>query len=322
MRWPRSLALLLSALPAANACAQSYPVKTVTLVVPLAAGGTADVMARLIAEKMGSAIGQQVIVDPRPGASGQIGVAAVVRAPPDGHTIMLTSTGPVAINPGLYGAKLPFDPVKDLAPITQAAKGPLVLLVHPSLPARNLKELVALAKAKPGELMYASAGSASITNLDVALLASTAGINLMHVPYKGAPQAVISVVSGETQLMINGLIPSLPLARAGKVRMLGLTSLERNPAAPDVPTIAEGGVRGYEADQWFGMFAPAATRKDVVAQLHAASVKALRSPDVVTWLTQQGVAPVGNTPEQFGAFVKAEIAKWTQVIQASGAKPD
>ena len=322
MRRSRSVTFSLSVLLAANAYAQTYPVKTVTMVVPLAAGGTADVMARLIAEKMSQNIGQQVVVDPRPGASGQIGVAAVVRSPPDGHTIMLTSTGPIAINPGLYGAKLPFDPVKDLAPITQAANAPLVLLIHPSLPARNVKELIALAKAKPGELLYASAGSASITNLDVVLLTSMAGINMAHVPYKGAPQAVISVASGETQLMINGLIPSLPLAKAGKVRMLGLTSLERNPAAPDVPTISEAGVRGYEADQWFGLFAPAATRKDFIAQLHAATVKALQSSEVSSWLTQQGAVPVGNTPEQFGAFVKAEIAKWTKVIQSSGAKPD
>jgi len=306
----------------ASSMAQGYPSKAISLVVPLAAGGTADLMARLFADKVGADLGQQVIVDPRPGASGQIGVSAVVRATADGHTIMLASTGPIAINPGLFGSKLPFDTLRDLIAVTQIANATAALLVHPSLPVRNIKDLIALSKRKPGDLLYASAGSGSITNLHVALFKRMAGIDLIHVPYRGAPQAVTALLSGETQLMIKGLAPSLPLAKAGKVRLLGVTSAQRNSVVPNIPTIAEAGVPGYEADQWFGIFTPAGVRSDVVARLHGAFVKALKTPDISSWLTNQGAVPIGNTPDEFAAHIKNDTAKWARVIRESGATPE
>jgi tripartite-type tricarboxylate transporter receptor subunit TctC len=249
-------ACALLALSTVAAHAQSYPTKPLRMIVPLPPGSTGDAVARMVAENLRQAIGQSVVVDTRAGASGQIGVAAVVRSAPDGYTIMLASVGPVTINPAVYGAKLGFDPVTDLAPITQVANTTSVLLVHPSLPVRNVKELVDLAKARPGEISYASAGNTSITNFNVALLASMTGIKLMHVPYKGSTQGLIAVASGECQLMVTGWINALPLSKPGKVRLIAVVSAERIPIAPELPAIGET-VPGYESEQWYGVFAPA-----------------------------------------------------------------
>lgn len=307
---------------AGNLYAQDYPVKPVRMIVPLAPGGTGDTLARLVAEKLGQNIHQQVVVENRPGANGQIGVDVAMRSAPDGYTIVLGSTGAIAINPGLYGPKLPFDPVRDLAPITQIANTASVLAVHPSLPAKNVRELVTLAKAKPGDLAYSSAGSGSTPHLHAALFNMMAGIRMLHVPYKGSSPGRIALASGEVQVMIDGLIPSLPLIRAGKIRPLGITSTERNAAVPEIPTIAEAGLAGYEANQWYGVLAPAATPREIIAKLHTAIVRDLQTSDAKAWLARQGGVPVGNSPGQFGAYIKTEIAKWTRVIRASGAKPD
>lgn len=312
---------MLLALFAANAQAQEYPVKPVRVIVPLPPGSTGEALARLVGDNVAQKLGQPFVIDTRPGASGQIGVASVVRAPPDGYTLMVASVGPVTINPAVYGAKLGFDPVKDLAPITQIASTTSVLIVHPSVPARNVKELIALAKARPGEVVYASAGNTSVTNLDMAVLNSMAGTRMLHVPYKGSTQALVAVASGEAQLMITGWINALPMTKTGKVRPIAVVAAKRSPVAPELPAIGEV-VRGYHAAQWYGVFAPAGTPAPLIARLHGAIAAELQTPDTRAWLAKTGSEPVGNTPEQFGALIKAELAKWTKVVQETGIKPE
>jgi tripartite-type tricarboxylate transporter receptor subunit TctC len=312
---------ILLALFVATAQAQDYPVKPVRVIVPLPAGSTGEALARLVGDALAQKMGQPFVIDTRPGASGQIGVASVVRAAPDGYTLMVASVGPVTINPAVYGAKLGFDPVKDLSPITQIASTTSVLLVHPSVPARNVKELIALAKARPGELVYASAGNTSVTNLDMAVLNGMAGTKMLHVPYKGSTQALVAVASGETQLMITGWINALPMTKTGKVRPIAVVAAKRSPVAPELPAIGEV-VRGYDAAQWYGVFAPGGTPPAIITFLHSAITKELQTPETRTWLAKTGSEPVGNTPEQFGARIKAEVAKWTRVVQESGIKPE
>lgn len=314
-------ACALLALSTVAVHAQSYPTKPLRMIVPLPPGSTGDAVARMVAENLRQAIGQSVVVDTRAGASGQIGVAAVVRSAPDGYTIMLASVGPVTINPAVYGAKLGFDPVTDLAPITQVANTTSVLLVHPSLPVRNVKELVDLAKTRPGEISYASAGNTSITNFNVALLASMTGIKLMHVPYKGSTQGLIAVASGECQLMVTGWINALPLSKPGKVRLIAVVSAERIPIAPELPAIGET-VPGYESEQWYGVFAPAGTPQAIISLLNTEIVKSLQTPEAKSWFARGGAVPVGNTPEQFAARIKVESAKWAKLARELGAKPE
>ena len=316
-----SVTSTLLTLYALVAHAQTYPSKPVRIIVPLSASSTGDALARMVGDNLTQKLGQSFVVETRPGASGQIGVAAVVRSPPDGYTIMLASTGPITINPVFYGAKLGFDPVKDLAAITQVANTESVLLVHPSLPVRNIKEFIAFAKARPGELVYSSAGNSSTTHLHLALFNSMAGIKMLHVPYKGSTEGLIAVASGETQAMLTGWINALPLAKSGKVRMLAVTSAQRNPAAPELPAIKES-VPGYEADQWYGVLAPAATPKAIIALLHRTIATELQTSAARTWLAERGAVAVGSTPEQFGARIKSEIAKWGKIIQESGTSPE
>ena len=312
---------MLLALLAVTAHAQEYPVKPVRVIVPLPAGSTGEALARLISDNLAQKTGQPFVIDTRPGASGQIGVASVVRAVPDGYTMMVASVGPVTINPAVYGAKLGFDPVKDLAPVTQIASTTSVLLVHPSVPARNMKELIALAKSRPGELIYASAGNTSVTNLDIAVLNGMAGTKMLHVPYKGSTQALIAVASGEAQLMITGWINSLPMTKTGRVRAIAVVAAKRSPVAPDLPAIGEA-VPGFDAAQWYGVFVPAGTPASVIAFLHGAITKDLQTNETRAWLAKTGSEPVGNTPEQFAARIKAEVAKWTRVVRESGIKPE
>lgn len=312
---------MLLALFVATAQAQDYPVKPVRVIVPLPPGSTGEALARLVGDSLAQKMGQPFVIDTRPGASGQIGVAAVVRAPPDGYTLMVASVGPVTINPAVYGAKLGFDPVKDLAPITQIASTTSVLLVHPSVPARNVKELVALAKARPGELVYASAGNTSVTNLDMAVLNSMAGTKMLHVPYKGSTQALVAVASGEAQLMITGWINALPMTKTGKVRPIAVVAAKRSPVAPELPAIGEV-LRGYDAAQWYGVFAPGGTPAPLIARLHGAITTELQTPETRAWLAKTGSEPVGNTPEQFAARIRSELAKWQKVVQQSGIKPE
>ena len=320
MRHSIAICVLL-ALFASGVHAQDYPAKPVRVIVPLPPGSTGESLARLVGDSLGQKMGQTFVIDTRPGASGQIGVTAVVRAPPDVYTIMVASVGPVTINPAVHGAKLGFDPVRDLIPITQIANTTSVVIVHPSVPVRTIRELVTFARARPGQLIYASAGNTSTTNLYMALFNSMAGIKMLHVPYKGSTQGLISVASGETQLMITGWINSLPMTKSGKVRPLAIVSAKRSPVAAELPALGEV-VPGYDAEQWYGVFAPAGTSRSIIATLNAAIVKELQTAATRSWLAQNGAEAVGSTPEQFGERIKSEVAKWTRIVQQTGAKAE
>jgi len=305
----------------APVAAQQYPNRPVRFVVPFSPGGSTDTLARTVSLKLSDVIGQQVVVDNRPGANGNIGMEIVARAAPNGYTIVLGYIANLAIDPSLY-EKLPYDPVKDYAPITQLASSPNVLVAHPSLPARNLKELIALAKAKSGQINFASAGVGSVGHLTGELLNNLAGIKMVHVPYKGSGQAVTDLLGGHVQLMFSGFSSTLPHIKSGKLRPLVVTGAQRSAALPDVPTIAESGFPKFEATAWYGVLAPAKTPKPIVARLHDEIVKVLHLPEVKERLGSLGFEIVGSTPEQFAVYIKSEIGKWAKVVKASGAKPD
>jgi len=303
-------------------CAQqNYPTRPVRFVVPYAPGGNTDTLARTIGVKLADALGQQVVVDNRTGANGDIGMEIVARSRPDGYTIVLGYIANLAIAPSLY-AKMPYDPVKDFAPITQPASSPNVLTAHPSVQAKTLQELIALAKAKPGQISFASTGVASVGHLTGELINNLAGIRMTHVPYKGSGQAVTDILGGHVQVMFSGFSSTLHHIRAGKLRALAVTGPKRSPALAEVPTISEQGFPGVEATAWYGILAPAGTPKPVVAQLHGDLVRVLKQPDVVQKLDGLGFEIVGSTPEQFSAYIRTEIKKWEKVVRASGAKPD
>ena len=301
--------------------AQQYPTRPVRFVVPFAPGGSTDTLARTLSIKLADALGQQVVVDNRSGGNGNIGMEIVARSPPDGHTIVLGYIANLAIAVSLYST-LPFDPVRDYAPVTQLAISPNVLTAHPSVPAKNLKELIALAKAKPGQVTFASTGVASVGHLTGELLNSLAGMKMLHVPYKGGGQAIIDLLGGHVQVMFSGFTAAMPHIKGGKIRALAVTGARRSPALPDVPTIAEQGFPGVEATAWYGVLAPAKTPRPIVTRLHDETVKALKLPDVKERLDGLGFEIVGSTPEEFGAYIKSEIKKWEKVVKASGAKPD
>jgi len=313
------VAVAALAFTAACAAAQGYPAKPVRFVVPYAPGGSTDTLARTIGVKLTDLLGQQVVVDNRPGASGNIGMDIVAHALPDGYTIVLGYIANLAIDPSLY-AKMPYDPVRDFAPITELASSPNVLVAHPSVPVTSFKDL--LVKAKQGQFNFASAGVGSVGHLTGELLNQMAGIRMVHVPYKGSGQAVTDLLGGHVQLMFSGFSSTLPHIKAGRLRALAVTGAKRSPAAPDVPTIAESGFPGFEATAWYGVLAPAKTPKPVVSRLHNEIVKVLQEPDVKNRLTGLGFEIVGSTPEQFSAYIKSEITKWAKAVKASGAKPD
>lgn len=308
---------LLAAVPAV---AQQYPSRPVRFVVPFAPGGSTDTLARTMGVKLADALGQQVVVDNRPGGNGDIGMLIVARAPADGYTIVLGYIANLAIAPSLQ-AKMPYDPVKDFAPITQPASSPNVLTAHPSVPAKNLKELVALAKAAPGKVSFASTGVASVGHLTGELINNLAGIRMTHVPYKGSGQAVTDILGGHVQVMFSGFSSTLHHIKAGKLRALAVTGPKRSPALADVPTISEQGFPGVEATAWYGVLAPAGTPRPIVTRLHAELVKVLKLPDVEQKLDGLGFEIAGTTPEQFSAYIRSEIRKWEKVVKASGAKP-
>ena len=303
------------------ALAQQYPSRPVRFVVPFAPGGSTDTLARTIGVKLADALGQQVVVDNRPGANGDIGMLIVARAPADGYTLLLGYIANLAIAPSLY-TKMTYDPAKDYAPITQIATSPNVMTAHPSVQAKGLKELVALAKAKPGAVNFASTGVASVGHLTGELLNNLAGMKMTHVPYKGGGQAIIDLLGGHVQVMFSGFSAAMPHIKSGKIRALAVTGAKRSPALADVPTIAEQGFPGVEATAWYGVLAPAGTPKPVVTRLHDETVRILKLPDVSQRLDALGFEIVGSTPEQFGAYIKSEIRKWEKVVKASGAKPD
>ncbi|MBM3358293.1 MAG: tripartite tricarboxylate transporter substrate binding protein [Betaproteobacteria bacterium] len=301
--------------------AQQYPVRPVRFVVPFAPGGSTDTLARTLGHKLADVFGQQVVVDNRPGGHGNIGMEIVARAAPDGHTIVLAYIANLAIAPSLFG-KLPFDPVKDYAPVTQIATSPNVLTAHPSVHATGLKELIALVKAKPGAVSFASTGVASIGHLTGELLNSLGGMQMTHVPYKGGGQAIIGLLGGHVQVMFSGFTAAMPHIKSGKIRALAVTGAKRSPALPEVATIAEQGFPGVEATAWYGVLAPAKTPNSVIGRFHAETVKALKLPDVSERLTSLGFEIVGSTPQEFAAYIQTETRKWEKVVRISGAKPD
>ena len=308
---------LLASLPAA---AQGYPNKPIRLVLPYPPGGGTDVIARPLAQKLAEYLGQQVIVDNRGGANGNIGMEFVAKSPPDGYTLLFALNGQYAINPGLY-PKLPYDPVKDYAPISLLANAPYLLVVHPSLPARSVPEFLALVKARPGQLAYSSSGSGSGAHLCSEMLRSLAHVEMTHVPYKGAGPAIPDLIAGQVQLSFVTYTASGPHIKSGRLRALGVTTVKRSPALPDLPAIAET-VPGYDYAVWYGLSAPAGTSGEVVARLNSEVLRVLGSADFRNRITLEAVAPIGSTPEEFVAFIRSEIVRWGKVVRDSGAKVD
>jgi tripartite-type tricarboxylate transporter receptor subunit TctC len=304
-----------------HAGAQAYPAKTVRMIVPFAAGGGTDIIARLVAQKLTESLGQTFIVDNRAGANGIIGTELVAKAPPDGYTILLGTTATHAINISVY-SKLPYDPVKDFAPITNLAYSAFIISVHPSIPARSIKELVALAKARPGQISYASAGMGNSTHLAGELFCMLAGIKMVHVPYKGSGPAMVDTVAGQTAATFDSMQASVPHIRTNRLRPLAITATTRSPVLPDLPTIGEAGVPGAEAGSWYAMFAPAATPRPIVLKLNAEIIKALALPDVRDRLATVGVDPIGNSPEQFATELQSEILKWGKTARIANVRTE
>lgn len=301
----------LSGLAAAETAA-AYPSRPVKMIVPYAAGGGVDKIARVIGQQLAKGLGQAVVIDNRGGAAGNIGTELGVRAEPDGYTIVMGAAA-LAINVTLY-RNLPFDPVKDLAPITLIAKTPNIVVVHPQVPAKTIQELVALAKSKPGALNYASAGAGTTSHLAAELLDSVAGIKMTHIPYKGTAPAVTGILGGEVQVMLAPALAVLPLIKSGKLRALAMTGADRSSAFPDIPTVAQSGYPGFEASQWYGVLAPAGTPEPILARLNQEVVKAVKSTEVRNALLSEGSEPIGSTREVFGQFLKSEIGRWAKAI--------
>ena len=320
IEFSRGLGAVLVGLAAvsATAFAQEYPSKPVRLVVPFPAGGGSDVIARVTAQKLGANLGQTVVVDNRAGASGNIAAELVARAPADGYTVLFANSS-LSISPALY-AKLPFDPVRDFQPISMASSYPFVLVIHPSLPVHSVKELVALARAKPDQLTFSSAGSGTMSHLAMELLKIKTGLRAVHLPYKGAAPASIALMSGEAQLAFVVMPVAQVQIKAGRFRGLGVAAKTRSPVIPQVPTMIEAGVAGHEALQWNGFFAPAKTPQLVLDRLQREVVKALGDPEVKQRFADEGATPVGNTPAEFAAFFRSEAEKWNDVVKRSGAK--
>jgi tripartite-type tricarboxylate transporter receptor subunit TctC len=301
--------------------AQAFPSRPLTLVVPFAAGGTTDILGRIMAKQLGTRLGAAAVVDNKAGAGGNIGMAQVAKAPADGHTLLVGTVGTHAINQALY-RKLPCDPVKEFAPIALIATLPNVLVVHPSLPVRNVKELIAYAKAHPGELTYASAGNGTSIHLSAAMFEQMAGVQMRHVPYKGSAPAVSDLLGGQTSMMFDNLPSARPHIKSGALRAIAVTSTQRSPALPDVPTVAESGVPGFNASSWFGLWAPAATPAPVLARLVAQAQAALADREVQRLMAEQGAEPGHMTSEQFASFVLQEAAKWGQVVRTAHVSLD
>jgi tripartite-type tricarboxylate transporter receptor subunit TctC len=303
-----------------GALAQAYPVKPVRIIVPFPPGGTTDLLARTLAPKLGESLGGQVVVENRAGATGNIGADAAAKSAPDGYTLVIGQASNLAINPTLMGKQLPYDPIKDFAPVTLLASTPNVLVVHPSLPVRSIRDLVALAKAKPGAINYATSGNGSPGHFCAELLNKRAGINLVHIPYKGAGPALIDVVGGHASLYFTSMPSAQPFVPSGRLRVIAQTSVTRSPSMPDLPTVAEAGYPGYDITSWWGVLTPTGVPKDIAARLHAETVRILKTAEVKEHLAGMGTDVVTNTPEQFAAYIKAEIAKWAKVINETGIK--
>ena len=315
-----SSALLALAIVCGGALAQGYPVKPVRLVNPFPAGGSSDTISRIVGQKLGAAIGQTVVLDNRPGAGGNLGAELVAKAPPDGY-VLLVVLASHAINATLYKG-LTYDLVKDFEPVIQLCSVTGILVAHPSLPVKSARELVAMAKARPGQLNFASAGSGTVTHLAGELFKTMVGVNLVHVPYRGSGPALIDVLGGQVPLMFANMPGTIQHVQSGKLRVLGVNSLKRSTLLPGVPTVAESGVPGFEASTWFGVLAPARTPREIVARLNADIARSLNAPDMAERFNEEGAVAAGGPPEQFGAFIRAEIEKWSKIVRASGARVD
>ena len=315
------LFLAVACCAAAGAQAQSYPAKPIRLILPFPPGGGTDVVGRLLAQKLGQALGQQVIVDNRAGAGGRIGTDLVAKSLPDGYTLLLATSSVMGTGPALY-QKLPFDMPKDFAPISLVAYTAYVLVVHPSVPAKSVKDLVMLAKSKPGRLTYASSGAGGAAHLSGELFSAMAGVKMIHVAYKGSSPGMFSVVSGETDLMFSNALPALPQVKNGRLRALGATTPQRSALLPDVPTIAESGLRGFEVQQNYGVLAPAGTPREIVLRLNQEVGKAMRTEDAKSRLLADGSEAMVSTPEELERMITVEIAKWSKVIKQAGIKEE
>ena len=317
----RLLLIVCSIAFAAPVFAQSWPARPIRFIVPFAPGGGGDVVGRIVAQRMSEQLGKPLVIDNRGGAGGTLGVEIAVKSAPDGYTILLGNTGPIAVGPAIY-SKLQYDPLRDLQAVTMIASFPNILVVNVAQPFKTVQELVAYAKRSPGKLNFASAGTGTSTHLAAELFKSVAAIDIVHVPYKGGAAAVTDVIGGQIAMYFGTLPSALPLAKAGKMRALGVTSLKRSPAAPEVPTIAESGYPGFETAAWYGTMVPIGTPKDIVAKLDAATLAILKLPDIRERLAQEGSEPMGSTPAQFAVYIKSEVIKWGAVVRAAGIKAD
>jgi len=300
--------------------AQSYPIRPVHIIVPNAPGTSADIIARLIAQPLAGNLGQPVVIDNRAGAGTMIGGEIAAKSPPDGYTLLM-GVATLAINPATY-KRVPYDALRDFAPITQVISLPGVLVVHPSLPVRTANELIALAKARPGEITFASGGQGSFSHMSQELFTSMARIRMLHVPYRGSGPGYADLLAGQISVMVPNILSAIPSVRSGRLRALGVTGNTRSTTAPDIPTIAEGGLPGFESVQWSGLLAPAGTSTNTITRLHRETAAILRSQEVKNRLARDGAEPVGSTPEQFAAYIKSETGKWAKVARAAGIAPE
>lgn len=317
----RLAAVIALGVASTAALAQTYPAKPVRMVVPFPAGGATDIVARLVAQKMTEAFGQQVLIDNRAGAAGTIGSDAVAKAAPDGYTLLVGTSSTHAIAQSLY-AKLAYESIRDFTPVAGLATSTITLSAHPSVPARTVKDLIALAKAKPDALSFASSGSGGVSHLVGEMFKSQAGVQMLHVPYKGDAPALADLVGGQVSLQFGTAVSFLPYIQSGKLKTLAVTSTKRSPILPDVPTVSESGLKGFEALQWFGVFGPAGLPRDLVARLHGEIQRIVQTPELKDRLTKLASEPLVGTPEQFAAFQKSEIAEWAKVVKASGTRLD
>ena len=312
------LAAGICALVAVNAAAQSYPAKPIRVVVGFAPGGGVDKSARAVGKYLGDAIGQQVIVDNRPGAAGNIGAAHVAKSTPDGYTLLMSNS--TVSTPSLF-VNLPFDINKDLEPVSLVAIGPSVLVAHPSFPVKSVKDLIALARKRPGEISFGSGGIGNITHLEMELIKSLTGIDMVHVPYKGSAPSLVGLMSGEVQVLFTSIPAGLGQVRAGRMRALAVSTIKRSSAMPDVPTVDESALKGYDAASWYGLFMPAGAPKEAINKVSEAVVKVMKTPDVRKQFVNDGFDPAGLTPGEFSKYLREEIVKWDKIIKASGIKP-
>jgi tripartite-type tricarboxylate transporter receptor subunit TctC len=320
MRITLLLLLLLNGLCSFAQAQDAYPSKPIRLILPFPPGGGTDILGRLVAERLGARLGQPVVIDNRGGAGGNLGAEAAAHSAPDGYTLLLAATT-LAISPSLY-KKLAYDPVKDLAPISLVATVPNVMITHPSVPAKTLQEFIALAKSRPGELNFGSGGSGTSNHLGGELFNMVAGVKLVHIPYKGVNLAMNDAMAGNIQLVVIGIPAAAPQIKAGKLRALAVIAPQRSPALPEVPTVAEAGLPDFDVTTWYGLLAPAATPRAIIARLNAEVVQSMQAPDLKERLAGMGTDPLTSTPEEFGAYINREIAKWGDVVRKAGLKAD